>query len=220
MSLPSQLENGRITDASEVPFEIGQENENGNVVEPMKQVGMRGVRFATFLMLLFWTCCIILRNVITAIDLTSVKCGVEEKYASDPEVLKDCVRHTAIFRMAAVLVTLLVAQALLSLFFVNKDSTALWDDWWILVKYPFVVLRSVPLCVHDARVRPMPQMMLTLPSSIFYTYTHMYIYAHFLWAALLAYCFPRSSRSSTMPLLRGLPASVHLVSFVFSRWCS
>jgi len=151
MSLPSQLENGKVADPSAVPFEL-EDQENGNEHEPVKEVGMRGVRFATFLMLLFWTCCIILRNVVTAIDLTSVKCGVEDKYALDPDVLKDCVRHTAIFRMAAVLVTLLVVQALLSLLFVNKDSTALWDDWWLLAKYPFVVLRSVDILCFMQRV--------------------------------------------------------------------
>jgi len=146
MNLPRQLENGKATDPSAIPFELDNDDKNGQAVEPEKQqVGMRGVRFATILMILFWTCCIILRNVVKAIDLTSVKCGVENKYALDPAVLMDCVRHTAIFRMAAVLVLLLVTQALLSLFFVNKDSTALWDDWWLLVKYPFVVLSSFGL---------------------------------------------------------------------------
>jgi len=147
MSLPSQLENGKaaVTDPSAVPFELEKDDNNGQAVEPEKQVGMRGVRFATILMIIYWTCCIILRNAVKSIDLTSVKCGVEDKYALDPDVLKDCVRHTAIFRMAAVLALLLVAQALLSLFFVNKDSTALWDDWWLLVKYPFVVLSTFGL---------------------------------------------------------------------------
>ncbi len=151
MGLIDNMEGGKGSDPLTVPFEMdekvanSQNEQQASSKDQSPKIGLRGVRFASFLMILFWICCIVLDNSIKVIDITPVKCGIADQYAEDPTVLQDCVRHTAIFRIAAVVVVLLVAQALLSLFFVNKDNLSLWDNYWLLVKLPFFILASFGL---------------------------------------------------------------------------
>ena len=136
--IPFEIENG----ATGTDEEQGKEHVKEQASKQNDVPGMRGVRFASAFMVIFWICCIVLASV--HLDL-GVKCSVSDNIVMTSPLLEECVRQTAVFRITAVVAILLSVQAVLCIFFVNAANVGLWDDWWLVVKFPLFALGSFGL---------------------------------------------------------------------------
>ena len=132
----------RVEDVKMIPFEQDQEQEDQAAEKPGAPAGLRGLRFSSALMLLFWAMTMVLKYESLSTTTSTVKCGLNEEAMADNniDVEQECVQQTAVFRVSAVLMLLLSVQAALCLF-----STHIWDDYWLIKLPTFAVLAFIVL---------------------------------------------------------------------------
>ena len=133
----------------ELPFQGDNHDESEQISETEAGAsefeGMRGLRFCSALMIIFWVVGVCIKHTKEALRLTVVECGVESADITGV-VYDECVRQTAIFRAATVVLMILALQLTFCLF---GTPSYFWDHWWLLLKFPFFCLATFMLLYRD-----------------------------------------------------------------------
>lgn len=99
-------------------------------------LGKWGLGMCVFVMLSLWVACIVLRY--ENVDWGAVACEMDN---TDDTAESMCIRQNAIYRMTTVVGCFFALQAVVSLW----NVVAIFDNYWIFVKIPVVVLGSFAL---------------------------------------------------------------------------
>lgn len=115
-----------------VSLKVNDNDHNDNDQKVRTNYGIPGSQKSALLMLLLWGVCIIFRFV--GVAWSKVRCGTD-----DANLIEICLKHSAIYRVTTVTISVLILQSILSMY-----SIKFFDYYWI-IKYPIFILGSFVL---------------------------------------------------------------------------